>query len=164
MCKSVLISFALAFQSLIFIADVSADISDSEFPKEWNTWPVVKKGSIPDKSVSVPKDIPESLQQFVSTYNWVNDGKGANYNIRHNTEVLGKKGIKKDGFIAVVEFPSLEMIFVSEYFADDMLFGVYGFDGTDKAGTHKSQKMEFCKACHVWYKFSECPNGICSNK
>lgn len=163
-CKRLFVCFALVIQYSVLVANVSADISDAEFPKGWEKWPIVKKGSIPAKSVPVPKDVPESLQQFVSTYNWINDEKGTIYSIRHNTEVLGKKGFKKDGFIAVIEFPTLELIFVSETFSGDMLFGVYGFDGLDKVSVHKSQKMEFCKACHAWYKYSECPKGVCSNK
>lgn len=140
-------------------------LSDAEFPESWEEWPVVKKESLPAKSVPVPKDLPEMQRQLIKTYNSMNDGQGEQYEIRINPEQLDayKKGSGfEDGPLAVMVFKNSKVMFVTEHFAEEPAYGIFDTSGKDLEFTEKTLSLEYCEACHQWYK-EECKGGICSN-
>jgi hypothetical protein len=127
--------------------------SVAQFPTGWDGWPIHHAGTIPPKGTPIPVDLPEAFQATFRAYNWVNDGKGALYNIRMATRIIGlDREALPDGATGVLELPELKVLLVTEHRDGKPLYGAYAYDGTDVSGLHPSLAAKFCNACHAPYK------------
>lgn len=134
--------------------------SEAAMPEGWQDWPVVKEGRIPSNDKPIPDNAPAILKETITTYNWINDGKGSDYAIRFHPD---KKGASeyKDGPTAVLHLKDIGVILVTEHLMGDPVYGAYTVDGKDMSGAHPSLKPKACRDCHSGYGES-CPNGVCS--
>ncbi len=145
---------------------VAQAASDAEFPKGWESWPVVSSAAIPDNQSPIPDDLPEIVKQTVKTYNWIQDGKGSRYNVRvnpaHKDAYLKRHGEYPDGPTAVLELTDIKALLVTEHLLGEPQYGAYTFDGKDIADAHPSLAPKTCVACHTGYG-EACVTGVCSH-
>lgn len=139
--------------------------SEADYPDKWAKWPILAEGIITPKNVPVPKGVKDVKKEFFKVYSWLNKGKGEKYRIRQrpNSTVKTGEGIEyKDGPNLVLELMDSKMIFVTEHISNDPLYGIFTNKGDDLEGEAKTLKLEFCEACHSWYK-DACVAGVCSD-
>jgi hypothetical protein len=136
--------------------------SVAAFPTGWESWPIHHTGTIPPKGVAIPVDLPEAFQSTFRAYNWVNDGKGAAYNIRMATSIIGiERTALPDGPTGVLEIPAMKVLLVTEHRGGKPVYGAYSYDGADVSSAHPTISAKFCNACHISYP-EVCVNGVCN--
>lgn len=138
--------------------------SIASFPHDYRNWVLVKESVMPGKNVKLPPETPIFLQNTVKTYNWVNDGRGTKLNIFVPPEKLEdykKHGPYDDGITAVGVYEDSNIVFVTEHFAGEALYGVYNRKGEDISHTHPSLNVKVCVQCHTENK-DICINGTCT--
>ncbi len=140
--------------------------SDAEFPKGWDSWPVVGSGVIPDNQSPIPDDLPAIVKETIKTYNWVQDGKGSKYNVRVNPAHMDAYKARTeeypDGPTAVLELTDIKALLVTEHLLGEAQYGAYTYDGKDIADAHPSLNPKTCKTCHTGYG-EACISGVCSH-
>ncbi|HFC52904.1 MAG TPA: hypothetical protein ENJ43_00540 [Gammaproteobacteria bacterium] len=140
--------------------------SDAEFPKGWESWPVVGSGAIPDNKSPIPDGLPEIVKETVKTYNWIQDGKGSKYNVRvnpaHKDAYIKRHGGYPDGPTAVLELTDIKALLVTEHLLGEPQYGAYSFDGKDISEAHPSLAPKTCTTCHSGYG-EACVTGVCSH-
>lgn len=152
----------IIFAVLMFASSAGRADSVAAFPTGWETWPVHHTGAIPPKGTVVPTDLHEAFQSTFRAYNWLNEGKGAAYNIRMATPIIGiERNALPDGLTGVLELPAQKILLVTEHRGGKPVYGAYGYDGTDLSGAHPTVAAKFCNACHASYP-DVCVNGVCN--
>jgi len=154
--------YAIIF--LVFCTSQSSAESIASFPKDLNSWVLVKESIIPGKDVILPDDTPLFLQETVKTYNWINDGKGTKLNIyipKAKLNLYKNHGPYPDGPTAVGIYEDSDIVFVTEHIAGEPIYGTYDRNGKDISDTHPSFKVEICSQCHL-ANSSICQNGTCA--
>ncbi|HHS83659.1 MAG TPA: hypothetical protein ENK38_01880 [Gammaproteobacteria bacterium] len=140
--------------------------SDAEFPKGWESWPVLSSAAIPDNQSAIPDGLPAIVKETIKTYNWVQDGKGSKYNVRVNPAHMDayktRTGDYPDGPTAVLELTDIKALLVTEHLLGEPQYGAYSYDGKDLADAHPSLSPKACVACHTGYG-EACVTGICSH-
>lgn len=135
-----------------------------EYIKDMKNMVLVKESMIPGKDVVLPKDTPLFIQQTVSMYNWINNGKGSKLNIyipKGKVDLYKTHGPYPDGLTAIAVYEDQNIIFVTEHFAGEPIYGTFDRDGNDISKSHPSLNVETCYKCHEGYK-DICINGTCS--
>ena len=125
---------------------------------------LVKQSVIPGKDVVFPKETPLFLQETVSMYNWINNGKGTKLNIyipKNKLKSYAEHGPYADGITAVAIYEDQNIVFVTEHLAGQPLYGVYNRKGKDISGTHPSLEIKACYQCHEGHA-DICKNGTCA--
>lgn len=92
--------------------------SQASFPKNIKSMVLVKQSVIPGKDVVLPKETPLFLQETVSMYNWINNGKGTKLNIfipKNKLKAYSNHGPYADGVTAVAIYEDQNIIFVTEH-------------------------------------------------
>lgn len=138
--------------------------SDAEFPREWETWPVVSEGAIPDNAAVLPADLSPIVRETVKTYNWINAGKGSPYKVRINPAALPAyktRGPYSDGPTAVLELTDIKTLLVTEHLVGQPTYGAYDSAGKDLSTAHPSLGPAVCQTCHSGYE-DACVGGVCS--
>jgi len=156
MIKSLFIIFGL---SLILIGNTLAD-----YKENLKDMVLVKESMIPGKDVVLPKDTSLFVQQTVSMYNWINDGKGTKLNIyipKDKVELYKTHGPYPDGLTAIAIYEDQGIVFVTEHFQGEPMYGTFDREGHDISHTHPSLNVETCYSCHENYA-DICINGTCS--
>ncbi len=140
--------------------------SDAEFPGGWESWPVLSSAAIPGNQSVIPDGLPAIVKETIKTYNWVQDGKGSNYNVRvnpiHMDAYKMRTGDYPDGPAAVLELTDIKVLLVTEHLLGEPQYGAYTYDGKDIADAHPSLSPRTCVACHTGYG-EACVTGICSH-
>lgn len=138
--------------------------SQASFPKNIKSMVLVKQSVIPGKDVVLPKETPLFLQETVSMYNWINNGKGTKLNIfipKNKLKAYSNHGPYADGVTAVAIYEDQNIIFVTEHLAGQPLYGVYNRKGKDISSTHPSLAIKTCYQCHEGHA-DICKNGTCA--
>ncbi len=132
--------------------------------KDMKNMVLVKESMIPGKDVVLPKETPLFVQQTVSMYNWINNGKGSKLNIyipKGKVDLYKTHGPYPDGLTAIAVYEDQNIIFVTEHFAGEPIYGTYDREGNDISKSHPSLNVQTCYKCHEGYK-DICVNGTCS--
>lgn len=152
----------MVFAVMMMVSGVARAQSVANFPSGWDSWPIHHSGAIPSRGTAIPSDLHQAFQSTFRAYNWVNDGKGAPYNIRMATPVIGvEREALPDGMTGVLELPTLKILLVTEHRGGKPVYGAYAFDGTDLSKAHPTVAAKFCNACHESYP-DVCVNGVCN--
>lgn len=136
----------------------------SEYIKELKNMVLVKESMIPGKDVVLPKETPLFVQQTVSMYNWINEGKGTKLNIyvpKDKVELYKTHGPYPDGLTAIAIYEDQDIIFVTEHFQGEPIYGTFDREGKDISNSHPSLNVKACIQCHTNYA-DICINGTCS--
>lgn len=150
--------FLILFTSIIFAQSLAT------FPKDIDSMLLVKESMIPGKDVVLPKDTPLFLQETVKMYNWINKGQGTKLNIfipKNKLSEYKNHGPYSDGITAIAIYEDQDVVFVTEHFAGEPLYGVFDRKGKDISHTHPSFEINTCYKCHEGYK-DVCKNGTCA--
>jgi len=137
----------------------------ADYIKHLDKMVLVKEDMIPGKDVVLPKDTPLFMQQTVSMYNWINNGKGTKLNIyvpKDKVELYKKHGPYPDGLTAIAIYEDQGIVFVTEHYGGEPLYGTYDRKGNDISKSHPSFNVQTCYKCHEGYA-DICVNGTCSN-
>ncbi len=156
MIKSLFIIFGL---SSILMGNTLAD-----YIKDLKDMVLVKESMIPGKDVVLPKETSLFIQQTVSMYNWINNGKGTKLNIyvpKDKVELYKTHGPYPDGLTAIAIYEDQGIVFVTEHFQGEPIYGTFDRKGNDISHTHPSLNVETCYKCHEGYA-DICINGTCS--
>jgi hypothetical protein len=148
----------LALSSILFAGSLSDNI------KNLKDMVLVKESMIPGKDVVLPKGTPLFLQETVSMYNWINDGKGTKLNIyvpKDKVELYKTHGPYPDGLTAIAIYEDQGIIFVTEHYAGEPFYGTFDREGNDISKTHPSFNVGTCYKCHEGYA-DICINGTCA--
>ncbi len=151
--------FLLFFTSYTFAAN-----SILNYIKNINNMVLVKESMIPGKDIILPKNTPLFLQETVSIYNWINEGKGTKINIyvpKDKVELFKKHGPYPDGLTAIAVFEDQGIVFVTEHLVGEPIYGTYDLEGNDISNSHPSLNTNTCYNCHENYE-DICINGTCS--
>lgn len=149
----------LSLSSVLF----SNTFSLAQYIKNLDKMVLVKESMIPGKDVVLPKETPLFLQETVSMYNWINDGKGTKLNIyvpKDKVELYKKHGPYPDGLTAIAIYEDQDIVFVTEHYEGEPLYGTYDRDGKDISMSHPSLNTQTCYKCHQGYS-DICINGTC---
>jgi hypothetical protein len=152
------ILFTIGFSTMLFASSVSEHI------KSLNDMVLVKESMIPGKDVVLPKDTPLFLQQTVSMYNWINNGKGTKLNIyvpKDKVELYKNHGPYPNGLTAIAIYEDQGIVFVTEHYEGEAIYGTYDREGNDISQTHPSLNVGTCYKCHEGYS-DICINGTCA--
>lgn len=125
---------------------------------------LVKESMIPGKDVILPKGTPLFLQETVSMYNWINNGKGTKLNIyvpKDKVELYKTHGPFPDGLTAIAIYEDQGIVFVTEHYEGEPIYGTFDREGNDISMTHPSLNVKTCYKCHEGYS-DICINGTCS--
>lgn len=136
----------------------------AEYIKDLKDMVLVKESMIPGKDVVLPKETPLFLQQTVSMYNWINDGKGTKLNIyipKDKVELYKTHGPYPDGLTAIAIYEDQDIVFVTEHFQGEPIYGTFNREGEDISNSHPSLNVKACVQCHTNYA-DICINGTCS--
>ena len=154
-------------KSLFIIVGLSSILmanSLADYIKNLNDMVLVKESMIPGKDVVLPKDTSLFVQQTVSMYNWINNGKGTKLNIyipKDKVELYKTHGPYPDGLTAIAIYEDQGIVFVTEHFLGEPMYGTFDREGNDIRHTHPSLNVEACYKCHENYA-DICINGTCS--
>ncbi|HEX5329265.1 hypothetical protein [Sulfuricurvum sp.] len=156
----------MRFILFLFLTSCSSLFATSQasFPKNIKSMVLVKQSIIPGKDVVLPKETPLFLQETVSMYNWINNGKGTKLNIyipKNKLKSYASHGPYADGITSVAIYEDQNIIFVTEHLAGQPLYGVYDRKGKDLSGTHPSLSIKTCYQCHEGHA-DICKNGTCA--
>lgn len=157
------------FKLIILLSGlISTLIGDSlaEYVKSLNykNMVLVKESMIPGKDVILPKETPLFLQETVSMYNWINEGKGTKLNIyipKDKVELYKTHGPYPDGLTAIAIYEDQDIVFVTEHFQGEPMYGTFDREGNDISNTHPSLNVNACYKCHEGYS-DICINGTCA--
>jgi hypothetical protein len=155
MLKLILI---LGLSSILFAGSLADHI------KNLKNMVLVKESMIPGKDVVLPKETPLFVQQTVSMYNWINDGKGTKLNIyvpKDKVELYKTHGPYPDGLTAIAIYEDQGIVFVTEHYEGEPIYGTFDRDGNDISKSHPSLNVATCYKCHEDYA-DICVNGTCS--
>jgi hypothetical protein len=155
MLKLILI---LGLSSILFAGSLADHI------KNLKNMVLVKESMIPGKDVVLPKETPLFVQQTVSMYNWINDGKGTKLNIyvpKDKVELYKIHGPYPDGLTAIAIYEDQGIVFVTEHYEGEPIYGTFDRDGNDISKSHPSLNVATCYKCHEDYA-DICVNGTCS--
>ena len=136
----------------------------ANYIKNLDTMVLVKKSSIPGKDVVLPKETPLFLQQTVTMYNWINDGKGTRLNIfipKDKVALYKKHGPYPDGLTAIATFEDQGIYFITEHIAGEPIYYTVDKNGNDISQTDPSLNTQQCYRCHEDYE-DICINGTCA--
>ena len=143
---------------------LSDSYSLAHYIKNLKDMVLVKESMIPGKDVILPKDTPLFVQQTVSMYNWINNGKGTKLNIyvpKDKVELYKTHGPYPDGLTAIAIYEDQGIVFVTEHYEGEPIYGTYDRDGNDISEMHPSLNVSTCYSCHEGYA-DICINGTCS--
>ena len=136
----------------------------AEYIKNMDKMVLVKKSVIPGKDVVLPKNTPLFLQQTISMYNWINDGKGTRLNIyipKDRVALYKKHGPYPDGLTAIATFEDQGIYFITEHIAGEPIYYTVNKNGQDISQTDPSLNTQQCYRCHEDYE-DICINGTCA--
>jgi len=152
---------------ILFILSVSTILfagSLADYIKNLKEMVLVKESMIPGKDVVLPKDTPLFVQETVSMYNWINNGKGTKLNIyvpKDKVELYKTHGPYPDGLTAIAIYEDQGIIFVTEHYEGEPIYGTFDRDGNDISKSHPSLNVATCYKCHEGYA-DICINGTCA--
>jgi hypothetical protein len=155
------------FKILVLVCGLSSMLlsnSLADHLKELKGMVLVKESMIPGKDVVLPKETPLFVQQTVSMYNWINDGKGTKLNIyvpKEKVELYKTHGPYPDGLTAIAIYEDQGIVFVTEHFEGEPMYGTFDREGNDISKSHPSLNVATCYKCHEDYA-DICVNGTCS--
>lgn len=163
--KRILNMIKLFLQILAISSILSANtFSLAHYIKNLDDLVLVKESMIPGKDVVLPKQTPLFLQETVALYNWINEGKGTKLNIyvpKDKVELYKTHGPYPDGLTAIAIYEDQDIVFVTEHYEGEPLYGTYDISGKDISMTHPSLSRETCYKCHEGYS-DICINGTCA--
>ena len=152
---------------LLLIIGLSSMLSANslaDYIKNLKDMVLVKESMIPGKEVVLPKETPLFVQQTVSMYNWINDGKGTKLNIyvpKDKVELYKTHGPYPDGLTAIAIYEDQGIVFVTEHYEGEPIYRTFDRDGNDISKSHPSLNVATCYKCHEDYA-DICINGTCS--
>ncbi|MBW3698495.1 hypothetical protein EK599_22720 [Vibrio sp. T187] len=161
--KPIVLTLLLGVFSSISVSFAS---SLAAFPADWKSWTMVNETVNVGRDVKLPEGTPLFIQRTVSTYDWINDGKGAVVHIYVHPDKVAQyqtHGPYFDGPTAIAVYQEPGIMFVTEHYANMPLYGIYDLEGLDISQQHPSFAIEACIACHEQFQ-DICVNGTCGDR
>lgn len=142
--------------------------SIASYPKDWRSWVVVKEKVMQGNKL-IPQNQSSLFRQEVTKSNDIHDNllgdevgmKISIYVPKHKLKEYRKQGPYSDGVTAVLFREKENVVFVTEHFNREPIYGAYDTQGNDVSDTLQSFNINNCAKCHTEYP-DKCIFGICS--